>query len=266
MKARRFTLLLFVVCLPSLAVAAGLSNANPDPQASEIVTDRPDITEASTVVPKESLQVESGLTWTLDHGTRTIDASETLIRYGAGSRTEVRFTAPSYFNGTGHNAESGLGDLSIGFKQQLGPLPTGVDLSLIGSLSLPSGRMGISSRGFDPSVKLPWSKQLTNKWSIGGMQSLFWNSQEGGRNLTWQSTFYAERQFRASWYMFLEYDAELPHRSRSRQLIHNGAAYRPTPRQQVDVHFGVGLTPVTPSRFVAFGYSFRIDGIGKRHS
>ena len=266
MKARRFTLLLFAICLTSLAAASGPSDANPDPQASEIVTDRPDITEASTVVPKESLQVESGLTWTLDHGTRTIDASETLIRYGAGSRTEVRFTAPSYFNGTGHNAESGFGDLSIGFKHQLGPLLSGFDLSLIGSLSLPSGRMGISSRGFDPSVKLPWSRQLTNKWSIGGMQSLFWNSEEGGRNLTWQSTFYAERQFRASWYMFLEYDVELPQRSQSRQLIHNGAAYRLTPRQQVDVHFGVGLTSVTPGHFVAFGYSFRIDGIGKRHS
>ena len=54
--------LLFVICLTSLAAASGPSDANPDPQASEIVTDRPDITEASTVVPKESLQVEGGLT------------------------------------------------------------------------------------------------------------------------------------------------------------------------------------------------------------
>jgi hypothetical protein len=48
-------------------------------QAPEIVTDRPDV---GTVIPADSLQVESGLTQTADHGTGTLDFSETLVRYG----------------------------------------------------------------------------------------------------------------------------------------------------------------------------------------
>jgi hypothetical protein len=38
----------------------------------EIVTDRPDITESGIVVPKGSLQAENGLTFTTDHGQRTL--------------------------------------------------------------------------------------------------------------------------------------------------------------------------------------------------
>ena len=59
----------------------------------EIVTDRPDITESGIVVPKGSLQAENGLTLTSDHGQRTVDLSETLLRLGVGSRTELRLEA-----------------------------------------------------------------------------------------------------------------------------------------------------------------------------
>ena len=50
------------------------------PEKDEIVTDRPDITEASTVVPKDSLQVENGVAWTADHDTRTLDLTQSLVR------------------------------------------------------------------------------------------------------------------------------------------------------------------------------------------
>lgn len=56
-------------------------------QAPEIVTDRPDVREASTVVPVDSLQIENGLTQTSDHGIGTLNFSETLVRYGLSSRT-----------------------------------------------------------------------------------------------------------------------------------------------------------------------------------
>jgi len=45
--------------------------------ASEIVTDGPDITEASTVVPYGSLQAENGPVWTTRQHLRTLDGLET---------------------------------------------------------------------------------------------------------------------------------------------------------------------------------------------
>ena len=33
-------------------------------------------------------------------------------------------------------------------------------------------------------------------------------------------------------------------------------------KNQIDFHFGFGLSPATPDRFFAVGYSFRIDRLG----
>src|SRR6202007_2962867 len=81
-----------------LATLSAVSFAQTPPATTdpEIVTDRPDVTESSVVVPKGSLQVENGMTWTNDHGAQTFDLSETLIRLGISNRTEIRIVAPNY--------------------------------------------------------------------------------------------------------------------------------------------------------------------------
>jgi hypothetical protein len=133
-------------------------------QVPEIVTDRPDVTEASTVVPKDSLQIENGFTQTSDHGTGTLDLSESLVRYGLSDRTELRFDVPNlFFRDAGGQPVSGLSDLSFGIKQQLGPLPGNFDVAVIAALSFPTGVKNESSHGFDPFIKLPWSRPFDRK-------------------------------------------------------------------------------------------------------
>ena len=61
-----------------------------------IVTDRPDVTESSIVVPKGSLQFENGITWTTDRGNQSVDFAETLVRFGLSTRTELRLVIPNY--------------------------------------------------------------------------------------------------------------------------------------------------------------------------
>jgi hypothetical protein len=85
----------------------------------EIVTDRPDITESSIVIPAGGVQVENGLTWTADHGQRTADAPQSLPRVGVGGRTEVRLGIPDYVYSLGrHQPRYGFTDVSVGVKQQ----------------------------------------------------------------------------------------------------------------------------------------------------
>ncbi|HET6180145.1 MAG TPA: hypothetical protein VFE61_24705 [Candidatus Sulfotelmatobacter sp.] len=48
------------------------------PDEPGIVTDRPDVTESSIVVPKGSVQFENGITWTKQRHDDAIDFSETL--------------------------------------------------------------------------------------------------------------------------------------------------------------------------------------------
>jgi hypothetical protein len=242
-----------------------LGQSFPAGKECEITTDRPDVTEASTVVPVGSLQVENGLTWTSDHGRRILDLTESLVRIGVLRRTELRIGVPDYLDGiTDRHLTSGFADVSVGLKQQLGPLAGNFDLAVIVALTVPTGHRGITSAGFDPLIKLPWSKELTGAWSIGGMQSLFWNTEIGRRNLVWEPTFYLERQLSRPLGVFAEYSGDYPQRGDAQHIAHFGIAYKITPLSQFDLHFGFGLSHSTPNHFVGVGYSFRVDHLFKR--
>ena len=247
--------------LLSLVLLADYARSQQMTQGFAIVTDRPDVTESSIVVPKGSLQFENGITWTNSHGVGSVDFTETLVRFGLTTRTELRLVTPNYVeHGTGYTA-SGFSDIAVGAKQQLGPLWGHFDLSIIAALSLPTGANRISSHGFDPFIKFPWSKDLAKGWSLGGMQSFFWNTEAGRRNLFWEPTLVAEKELFGSWSVFVEYAGDFAQHGGSKQIAHFGTAYRVTSRQQIDCHFGFGISPAAPEHFLAIGYSIRLDGL-----
>jgi hypothetical protein len=244
--------------------AISYAQALPATADSDIFTDRPDVTESSIVVPTESLQIENGITWTSDHRFQTFDFPESLIRLGLAPRTEFRMVTPNYIGGISPANAMGFGDISLGLKEQLGPLPKAFDLSVIVAVSLPTGASRVSSHGYDPFIKLPWSKELKGGWSIGGMQSLFSNTDDGKRNAVWEPTFYLEREITKPWQAFVEYAGDFAQRGGSKEIAHFGTAYRLTARQQVDFHFGFGVSRSAPSHFFAIGYSLRVDGLWGR--
>jgi hypothetical protein len=129
-----------------LVIACGHAFGDDDPAAAPINTDRPAVTDSSVVVPSGSLQFENGFADTVSQGQQTFDGPETLMRFGAASKTELRLTAPDYFGQPG--TSSGFGDLGVGLKQQLGSTPGGFDVSIVLSLSTPTGARGISSHGY----------------------------------------------------------------------------------------------------------------------
>ena len=163
---------------------------------SPIATDRPQITSSSIVVPCGSLQFENGFQETGNGDQRTFDLPETAVRFGIANKAGLRLAAPGYFfnDDTASGVATGLGDLSPGFKQQLGPTRGGFDVSLISSVSLPTGANLISSHGYDPTVQLPWSRALPRSWTAAGMFSLMWPTEGGRRNLTGHASVYFDRQ------------------------------------------------------------------------
>jgi len=122
-----------------------------------IVTDRPAVTDSSVVVPAGSLQAENGFLETSSHGQSVVDGPQTLVRFGVAKRTELRFTVPDYYHNlnTGDGRGSGFGDFAVGVKEQLGPTPGRFDVSVILSLSFPTGADTVSSGGYDPAVQVP---------------------------------------------------------------------------------------------------------------
>ncbi len=256
----RFASVLFlVVTTPALALHAPAQACGANAQGT-IATDRPQITSSSIVVPCGSLQFENGFQETSNAGPRTYDLPETAVRFGIGNKTELRLTAPDYFFNadTTSGFATGLGDLSLGFKQQLGPTH-GFDISLIPSVSLPTGASLISSHGYDPTVQLSWSRSLPKNWTVAGMLSLMDPTQSGRRNLTGQASMYFDRQLTAPWDAYVEYSSAFPQRGGPQNVIDVGTSYKPSPHQQLDLHCNFGLSAATPGPAIGFGYSFRFQ-------
>lgn len=248
-----------ILALPAKAQPCG-ANAQ-----STIATDRPQITSSSVVVPCGSLQFENGLTETSASNQRTFDLPETSVRFGIINHTELRYGVPNYYSNfvatTG--TTNGMGDMSLGLKQQLGPTH-GFDISIIPALSFPTGANAISSHGYDPSVQLPWSHSLTKNWTVAGMFSVAWPTESGRRNVTGQSSVYFDRQITAPWDAYVEYSGAFPQRGGPQHIIDFGTAYKPTPHQQLDFHCSFGLSAAAPDHSIGVGYSVRFQVIHSR--
>ena len=250
-----FAIIVEVLAPQLSAQACGAYAQNP------IATDRPQITSSSLVVPCGSLQFENGFQETGNGGQRTFDFPETSVRLGVARKTELRFGVPDYF----YNDDippafgNGLGDLTLGFKQQLGPTRGGFDVALIPSMTFPTGAKLISSHGYDPAGQVPWSRSLTKNWTVAGMFSVAWPTEGPRRNLTGQSSVYFDRQLTKVWDAYVEYSGSFPERGGPQNVIDFGTAYKMTPHQQFDFHCNFGLSAATADHSIGIGYSVRFQ-------
>jgi hypothetical protein len=226
--------------------------------AGAISTDRPAVTNSSVVLPAGNLQVENGFLETGSQGRSVVDGSETLVRFGVGTRTELRFTAPDYYHNLNTGQGSGFGDLAVGAKEQLVSTPGGFDVSAIVFLSFPTGAFPLSSGGYDPGLQLPWSRSLSASLSVAGMFSAYWPTQGHTRNLFGESTILLDRQLTGPWDAFVEYAGDFGALGGPRHLLHFGTALKLTRRHQLDLHVGLGLSSAAVDHLVGIGYSFRV--------
>jgi hypothetical protein len=144
----------------------------------EIATDRPDL--SSTVVPKGSLQVESGLSWTSNDGHTTIDGTETAIRLGVIPSGEVRVVLPDYYGNWKHNTGAGFADIALGWKQEVTNKSGSFHLSVAPGLSVPTGSPRRTSGGLDPQLGVAWSRSLAGLWSTSGVENVYYST-DGSR-------------------------------------------------------------------------------------
>ncbi|HZD50078.1 MAG TPA: transporter [Silvibacterium sp.] len=256
---------IFLLAVGMLAFQANAQKCGSDAQ-STIATDRPQITASSIVVPCGSLQFENGFAVTGNGGQQTTDFPETAVRFGIARRTELRLGVPDYFYNydSGSGFTNGFGDLSLGFKQQLVPTPGKFDVSLIPSVSFPTGANLISSHGYDPTVQLPWSRGLSTNWTVAGMFSVMWPTVDGRHNATGQASMYFDRQLTKPLDAWVEYSGDFPQRGGPEHIIDFGASYKLSPHQQLDFHTGFGLSAAAPDYFIGLGYSLRLQVIRAR--
>jgi hypothetical protein len=145
--------------------AAGEARADACPTAKDdIATDRPDVTNSSTVVPTGSLQSENGVNVSARDGGRTVDGTNSRWRLGVAPCLEFLVDMPTYFANVRAPGSSGFSDVAPAVKWQVSPVPGKIDLSLTFGMALPTGAVDIAGRGAQPYLQMPWSWELHDGW------------------------------------------------------------------------------------------------------
>lgn len=263
--------------LATLAALAILGVKSPVAMAQlapgpEIVTDRPTVTPAPFVVPPNYIQAENGLALRKEHSGGSFNVPQTLVRLGVLPRVELRLTVPNYFliKG-GQNDLSGVNDMSVGTKVQLGPLPGKIDFAVIPGFTIPTGSTSLSTNAVDPFIQFTASRKLSENWTIGSAHSIFMQTEASEtqtqgistarKNVIYQPTCVFFRKLGPRADLFAEYAGNFAMAKLSDQIIDSGAVYRFRRNQQIGIRAGVGLTRASPTAFVEFGYSFLLGKI-----
>jgi Putative MetA-pathway of phenol degradation len=167
---RLWTIVTTIVLLLSAPAAV----ANDCPKISDhIVTDRPDVTNSSIVVPVGSLQSENGINLTARSGDRILDGTNSRLRLGVVPCVEVLVDLPTYFFAIRGQASSGFSNVTPAVKWQISPIPGKFDLSATVGVGLPTGTTGITGPGIQPYLQFPWSRELADGWGLTGMVTLY---------------------------------------------------------------------------------------------
>jgi hypothetical protein len=255
----RACLLAVIASLPALpASALDADRGCPTPD-TPIVTDRPDVTNSSLVVPGGSLQVENGINGAVRRDAGRIDGTNTRLRLGVFGCTELVLDLPSWSGVLAGRGPSGFTNLAPGVKHQLGPLPGDIELSIAAGLGLPTGARRIAGPGPQPYLQFPWSRELVDGWGVSGMVTLFWLPDRSDSDAILENNVVLSRELTETTDLFVEFVGDYPRDQRPQQQVNLGGAWRVTPTQQLDFHGGFGVGRETPRWFVGIGYSFRYD-------
>ena len=207
--------------------------------AQDLVTDRPDFTESTAVVPLGAVQAELGTTWERAGAHDAVSGPELLVRWAPFRNLELRFGAPDYVSA---GSASGYTDPTLGLKVPLGPVG-GWGLAAIATVLVPVGDRTQSGGRLDPA-----------RLGLGAQAGATWDTAAGHLDLA--ATLVAGADLTERFGAFLELAAD-GLQDDPALVLHHGYTYGLGPDVQVDVHAGVGLTDAAPDVLVGVGLSVR---------
>ena len=233
----------------------------------ELITDRPDQTESSSVVPHKSLQIETGFLLENDESEELVKKSfaynTTLFRYGLlenfelrlgleylGQRTDVKNTDLS-------NTVKRLSPLYTGFKVRIsdeqGWKP---EMAFLGGLVLPFTAIG----NFKPtytaaSMRFSFSHTFSERVSLGYNLGAEWDGFTAEPGFFYSMALGIGMTEKLG--MFLESYGLIPEKSESEHMFDAGFTYLLLPNLQFDISGGIGLYNAF-DHFISFGLSYRI--------
>jgi hypothetical protein len=258
---KRCLILLLGICLFSF-------NSAWSQDEPPLVTDRPDQTESSSVVPQWRLQIETGVSYEwVDRGSdeyeNNANYGSTLLRFGVLKFLELRLGTDML----NHQAklpsgvtrdEFGMSPIGFGFKaalmQEDGWRP---EMAFITGWQVPNtGRESFSSNKWQHSYILAISYTLSERWGFG--YNLGWEF-EGAfevNRLIYSLAFgYALAE---KWGIYMETYTNKTGKNPFDVRADAGITWLVWKNFQLDLSGGLGITKISPIGFVSAGFSWRI--------
>jgi hypothetical protein len=231
-----------------------------------LVTDRPDLTESATIVPKGALQIETGFVFEGDKsgGVKTNNFSllTTLLRYGVNEYFELRLGSSLNMNKTEVAGEStsifGVNYVDVGMKLKMvegdGLKPQIAFLTMV--IIPKSGEEEYSPEYLTPSLALAFSQDLSKKFSLGYNIGAVWNGLTAKPAAKYSVALaYSLAEKLGS---FVEIYGYFPQDQQGINIFDFGLTYLLKHNLQLDASAGFGLSEVSPDYFVNAGVSWRI--------
>ncbi len=237
-------------------------------EVPELITDRPDQTESSSVVPHKFLQIETGFvlenneTDFIEH--KSFAYNTTLLRYGLLKNFELRLGLEyledkiSIKNTDTTNTTSGISPVYTGFKIKIadenGWKP---EIAFLGALVFPF----TADKDYKPeysaaNIRFSFAHTLSDKISLGYNLGAEWDGETAVPEYFYSLALGIGLTDKLG--MFVEGYGLIPEEGDSEHLFDTGFTYLVLPNFQLDISGGIGLNDHAIDNFLSFGLTYRL--------
>lgn len=204
--------------------------------SSELITDRPDATESSSVVPEGAWQIEAGFSWENNTDYKGLSLGEILVRTSFSDKFEIRIGLNSWAcHKVLEKRASGIEDFEFGIKYSF----IKDKLALILMTSLPAGHKEFSSDSFIPSLVLAFSQDISDRVSFGLNFGFDRNFEESVTDFFASAVIGLSLTEKTG--LFIEYAGEYLDKYRDNHFFHTGITYLLEDNIQMDLRVKKGL-------------------------
>lgn len=246
--------------LITFTVISSYTNAQ---EEANIITDRPDQTESSSVIPRGSLQIESGVligfTNASNSAEKQIAAPSTLFRLGILNTIELRIfnQFESLKNQNTGDKTSGISDLEIGAKIQLFQQDdVNTEVAFLSHLIIPTGSEALTNKKYGTINKLSISHDLNEKFSVGYNLGYNYYGDDDG-DFTYSVAL--GHSFTDKVGLYIEPYGEVVNFNKHIMNADAGITYLLKHNFQLDFSFGTGLNHTM--NYMSAGFSWNISNL-----
>jgi len=232
----------------------------------ELVTDRPDQTEAPVLVPKGGLQIETGFVLEEDRDNdvqvSNFAYNTTLIKYGVNDNIELRFIT-EYLGQKVKISESqvssiqGFSPIALGVKMKIadekGFWP---QTAMIGHISLKSGSAEFMPSYTAGDFRFTFAHTLSDKLALSYNLGAEWNGETP--DATFLYTLSLGYLITDRLGVFVEAYSFFPEEAKADHRVDGGLTYKFSQMFQWDVSAGLGISENAPDSFISTGFSLRL--------